>query len=188
MKIDEQGWLIEAERRLTSPFYDERPSAAIIDTCVLHGITLPANKFGTRYIDALFTGRLPSLEKARFFPALPAATGEPRVCAHFLIARDGAISQYVATIHRAWHAGASYFDGKSACNDFSVGIELNGSDHHPYTLKQYQVCAKLVNALMLRHPAITPKRVTTHSHIAPTRKTDPGPAFHLPFFFSLLKR
>lgn len=110
-----------------------------------------------------------------------------QVSAHFLIARDGAITQYVSTCARAWHAGLSAYEGQPGCNDFSIGIELNGSDHHPYTYRQYSALAALSRAIMIRHPLINPDRITTHQHIAPQRKTDPGPAFNMRYFKHLMR-
>ncbi|ABQ13568.1 1,6-anhydro-N-acetylmuramyl-L-alanine amidase AmpD [Dichelobacter nodosus] len=182
MTIDESGRLTPA-RIINSPFFDERPNGCPIDTIVLHNISLPPRQFGTEAIDALFTGTLPA-ERHPFF----AEIAHLRVCAHFLIDRRGAITQYVSTLKRAWHAGRSVFLGTENCNDFSVGIELNGCDDIPYTWQQYCACADLIDALMRRHPAISKERITTHQHIAPDRKTDPGAAFHYPTLMRLLAR
>lgn len=181
--LNDDGWLVSASRR-PSPYYDARALNAVINTLVIHNIALPPNTFGQNYIDALFAGELAHHQGVDpFIDSISAM----RVSAHFLIARDGGITQYVSTLDRAWHAGESVFDGQSGCNDFSVGVELNGADHIPYTLRQYQALAKLAFALMARHPLITLERITTHAHIAPMRKTDPGPSFHHGFFRRLLK-
>lgn len=180
--INAQGWLTPA-RHLPSPFFNSRPPSAPIDLLVLHNITLPPNEHGTQYIDALFGGTLDRYQGINpFIDSIITL----RVSAHFLIARDGGITQYVSTHDRAWHAGESAYDGRSGCNDFSIGIELNGSDHTPYTHRQYAALAALTHAIQQHHPRITNQRITTHAHIAPLRKTDPGPAFNMPYFNHLI--
>lgn len=170
---------------LPSPHFNERPTNITINTIVLHNISLPPNIFGRHYIDHLFLGTLPNHRHEH--PYLN-EIADLRVSAHFFIARDGEITQYVNTNDRAWHAGISQFCGQDNCNDFSIGIEINGSDHHPYTLKQYQSLVHLIQTLMQQYPAITKERITTHSNIAPTRKTDPGPAFKMHFLYYLLEK
>lgn len=175
-EIDRNGWLSAASCHLQTPFQNSRPTDEAISLCVLHNISLPPKQFGEHYIRALFTGEMPHYRNDHPFFA---EIADLQVSAHFFIARNGQVSQYAPTLARAWHAGVSSFHGRDNCNDFSIGIELNGADHIPYTLRQYQSCAKLLAALIRRHPKITTERITRHSDIAPQRKTDPGPAFNL---------
>ena len=182
MNLDPNGWL-DAARRRPSPHHNDRPDPDDISLLVIHNISLPPGVHGDRYINALFAGTLPALRHEH--PYLDAIAGL-RVAAHFLILRDGSITQYVPTVARAWHAGVSRYQGRENCNDFSIGIELNGSDHAPYTLRQYQALAALSRAIIARHPRITPARITGHSDIAPDRKTDPGPAFNWHYYRTLL--
>ena len=182
MNLDPNGWL-DAARRRPSPHHNDRPDPDDISLLVIHNISLPPGVHGDRYINALFAGTLPALRHEH--PYLDAIAGL-RVAAHFLILRDGSITQYVPTVARAWHAGVSRYQRRENCNDFSIGIELNGSDHAPYTLRQYQALAALSRAIIARHPRITPARITGHSDIAPDRKTDPGPAFNWHYYRTLL--
>lgn len=168
------GWLEGATRRL-SPNQDARPDPDDVSLVVVHGISLPPGEFGGPWIDALFTNRL-DLGADPYFARLAAL----RVSSHLLIRRDGAITQYVPFEARAWHAGASSFAGRERCNDYSVGIELEGTDTLPYADIQYAALAAAARALMQRYPAITTARIAGHSEIAPGRKTDPGPAFDWP--------
>lgn len=162
------GWCRDALRD-PSPNCDDRPSAIAVSLLVIHNISLPAGRFGTPYIADLFCNRLdhdadPSFEKLRGV----------RVSAHFLIARNGALTQFVSTSARAWHAGESSFAGQSRCNDFSIGIELEGTDIEPFTIPQYRVLTTLTVALQKAYPLTD---VAGHEHIASGRKTDPGPFF-----------
>jgi len=170
MKIVD-GWLDNA-RRLPSPHCDERPDPADVSLLVIHNISLPPNVFGGPWIRDLFLGRLDA-DAHPFF----ATVAHLRVSAHLLIRRNGDLEQFVPFHRRAWHAGQSVFAGRDACNDFSVGIEMEGADDVPYTELQYQRLADVTRVLMARFPAITTERITGHSDIAPARKTDPGPAF-----------
>ena len=183
MHIDPQGWL-DAAVRLASPHYNARPATDDISLLVIHNISLPPGQHGARYINALFLGTLPALRHDH--PYLD-SIADLRVAAHFLILRDGSIRQYVSTLDRAWHAGVSHYQGRENCNDFSIGIELNGSDQQPYTLRQYQALARLTRAIIARHPRITPTRISGHSDIAPGRKSDPGAAFNWHYFRTLLE-
>jgi len=167
----EGGWLVDA-RQVVSPNCDERPAAVVIDLVVVHGISLPPGRYGGPYIDQLFTNSLDSAADP-FFSEIEGL----QVSAHALIRRDGSVTQYVPFGQRAWHAGQSCFDGRDGCNDFSIGIELEGCDDQPYESSQYQSLARLIYTLMQHYPAITPQRVCGHNDIAPERKTDPGPAF-----------
>lgn len=181
MKIDSQtGWL-DGVRLLPSPNCDDRPVGEVVDLLVVHGISLPPGEFGGPYIDALFTNTLD--ENAHpFFKEIAGL----RVSSHLLIRRDGEVVQYVPFTKRAWHAGASCFAGRERCNDFSIGIELEGGDDVPYEPVQYQRLAELVRRLMVEFPALTPERIAGHCDIAPGRKSDPGPCFDWRYFRSLL--
>lgn len=188
--IDNNGWLIGAPH-MNSPHQNDRYCSHgrnlsdndPVSLLVLHNISLPPGVFGDKYIIALFMGYLSDYRHEHPFFA---EIFDLQVSAHFYINRKGSIIQFVSTIKRAWHAGVSSYQGRENCNDFSIGIELNGSDNLPYTLAQYYALAKLSKAIMKRHPTITPSRITTHSHIAPNRKTDPGPGFNHNFFSKLL--
>lgn len=169
---DIQAGVIEGARQVPSPNHDARPTGIVVDLLVVHGISLPPNEFGGNYIEQLFTNCLDPGAHPYF-----ASICHQRVSAHALIRRDGSLVQFVNLNDRAWHAGASVFDGRSACNDFSIGIELEGADDVAYTPVQYQVLAQAARAIMRAYPAITPKRIAGHSDIAPGRKTDPGASF-----------
>lgn len=172
MKLDrEKAWVLEA-RRCPSPNFDERPNGCGIELVVVHGISLPPGEFGTPHVEALFCNRLdPTLHP--YF----AEICHLQVSAHLLIRRDGELVQFVPFTHRAWHAGESVFCGRSQCNDFSIGIELEGVDDLFYEDAQYQRLISVLRLLMKTWPEITPGRVVGHSDIAPDRKTDPGTAF-----------
>jgi AmpD protein len=167
---------------IASPNCDERPKDTVIDLLVVHGISLPPGEFGGDAITALFTNQLNSNEHPYF-----QQIAELKVSAHVLIRRDGEMIQYVPFNKRAWHAGASNFEGRTNCNDFSIGIELEGADTVPYEPIQYQRLVSLTRTLMRFYPNITPERIVGHSDIAPGRKTDPGIAFDWQFFLELLK-
>lgn len=169
--IDAEGWLAAA-RRCPSPNCDTRPDGTAVSLAVIHGISLPPGQFGGPWIDALFTNRLGPDAHPYF-----AAIHELRVSSHLLLRRGGEMVQYVPFERRAWHAGASAYLGRQACNDFAVGIELEGCDRRRYTAAQYAGLAAVLTALCRRYPALTPDRIVGHSDIAPGRKTDPGPAF-----------
>lgn len=164
--------LMPQARQAPSPNQDARPADAEIDLLVIHGISLPPAEFGGPYIDQLFTNCLPR-DAHPYFAGLHAL----KVSSHLLIRRGGELVQYVPFGRRAWHAGVSRWGGRSACNDFSIGIELEGCDDTPYTDTQYDRLIAAVNVIRAAYPAITPERVVGHCHIAPGRKTDPGPCF-----------
>ncbi len=172
MRIDPcSGWVSRA-RHVASPNCDERPPATLVDLVVIHGISLPPGRFGGPWIDALFTNTLcPSVHP--YFEQLHGL----RVSSHLLVRRRGELVQYVPLHRRAWHAGVSRFGGRERCNDFSIGIELEGEDHRPYTEVQYRRLFGLLRAIMVAYPAVTPARVVGHCHVAPGRKSDPGPVF-----------
>jgi len=155
-----------------SPNFDSRPAGMDIDLVIVHGISLPPGEFGGEAISRLFRNELDPSEHPSFRDL-----GGLRVSAHALIDRGGAITQYVSFLDRAWHAGPSSYHGRPACNDFSIGIELEGTDSLPYERSQYEALAALTRALMSRWPAVRPDRIVGHSDVAPGRKTDPGPVF-----------
>jgi AmpD protein len=167
----DRGWLPGA-RRCPSPNRDARPGGCPVDLLVIHNISLPPNEFGGPWIEDLFLNRLDS-DAHPYFATI--ATME--VSAHLLIRRDGELVQFVPLHERAWHAGASCFEGRERCNDFSIGIELEGSDLQPYTDAQYTTLARVSRDIMQRYPAIGVDRIAGHSDISPDRKTDPGPHF-----------
>ncbi|MCF7985875.1 MAG: 1,6-anhydro-N-acetylmuramyl-L-alanine amidase AmpD [Thiohalocapsa sp.] len=169
--IDAEGWL-QGARRPPSPNHDARPLGIHIDLLVIHNISLPPGEFAGHWIDDLFLNRLDPSAHPYF-----AAIAEIRVSAHLLIRRDGVLIQYVPCERRAWHAGVSCFQERERCNDYSIGVELEGSDRIPFTEAQYRRLADCTRRLQARYPAITPARIAGHSDIAPGRKTDPGPAF-----------
>jgi AmpD protein len=172
VEIDtEEGWLRGA-RRVPSPNCDERPAGDDIGLMVVHGISLPPGQYGGRWIDDLFCNRL----DPDAHPYFRDIAGQ-HVSSHLLIRRDGEIVQYVPFRKRAWHAGESCFDGRTACNDFSIGIELEGQDTEAYTARQYEQLAAVMQALVAAYPGLSLDRVAGHCDIAPGRKTDPGPAF-----------
>jgi len=163
-----KGWLPEV-RRVPSPNFGARPQGATIDLVVIHNISLPPGEFGGDYVEALFTNRLDPAGHPYF-----AAIAGMEVSAHFFIRRDGEVVQFVSCDDRAWHAGRSTWGGRDNCNDYSIGIELEGCDDLPFEPAQYDRLWPLLEALG-RHYPIT--GVAGHSHIAPGRKTDPGPHF-----------
>lgn len=166
--VDEAGWVAGATH-VPSPFRDARPPATPVELLVLHNISLPPGVFGTGDIARLFVGQLDA-NAHPFFRDLAGA----RVSAHFVIDRTGAVIQFVPTVERAWHAGRSSFEGRGACNDFSIGIELEGTDFSPFTDAQYAALVRLIGALQAAHPL---RAIRGHSDIACDRKTDPGPCF-----------
>jgi AmpD protein len=173
--IDLDNGLMRGARQVASPNYDSRPPGVEADLIVVHGISLPPGEFGGPWIDRLFTNTLPP-EVHPYF----AEVGPLRVSSHVVIERDGAVTQYVRFTERAWHAGKSNYQGREACNDFSVGVELEGTDTLPYEAAQYAALAEVVAALCAAYPRLSPHRLVGHSDIAPGRKTDPGPAFDWP--------
>lgn len=181
LRIDAARDWFTSVRRVPSPNADERPAGSDISLVVIHGISLPPGEFGGPHIDRLFTNTLDAGAHPYF-----ATVCALRVSAHLLVDRHGRVTQYVPLRRRAWHAGQSCFAGREACNDFSVGIELEGSDEVPYADEQYDIAAALVTELQRAWPAIGPGHVVRHSDIAPGRKTDPGPAFDWARFLALV--
>lgn len=172
LKVEPATGLLAGVRQVLSPHCDARPSGVAPELLVVHGISLPAGEFGGPWIDHLFAGSLPAGAHPSFRD-----TAGLRVSAHTVIRRDGTITQYVPFGMRAWHAGQSQYRGRTGCNDFSIGIELEGTDATPYADAQYASLAALIAALLAAYPTLTPERIAGHSDIAPGRKTDPGPAF-----------
>jgi AmpD protein len=168
-------------RRVKSPNCDCRPDNAGISLIVIHGISLPPGHYGHNHIDELFTNTLDP-DQHPYFREIE----NLRVSSHLLIDRAGALTQYVPFNLRAWHAGESCFEGCPACNDYSIGIELEGCDDEPYEQVQYLHLAAVVKTLMFSWPAISSNRIAGHSDIAPHRKTDPGPAFDWEYFYNLI--
>lgn len=174
MSVSAPGWL-SAAQRCASPFYDARPDADDISLLVIHGISLPPRQYGGPYIDQLFAGTLDPQAHPYF-----AEIHRLEVSAHLLVRRDGSIRQYVPFTQRAWHAGASSWQGRSRCNDFSIGIELEGCDEEPYAAAQYEQLAQIIPALLQVYPRLSAQAIVGHNDIAPGRKTDPGPYFDWP--------
>jgi len=171
-RIDTGTGLLDGARHVPSPNSDERPGAAPPDLIVVHGISLPPGEYGGPWIDRLFTNSLPADAHPYF-----ATVAAMKVSSHLLIRRDGSLVQYVPFHLRAWHSGASNYCGRERCNDFSIGIELEGTDDTPYEPAQYRALSDAILALCAAYPSLSTQHVTGHSDIAPGRKTDPGPAF-----------
>jgi AmpD protein len=170
--IDVGAGLLRRARQVPSPNHDDRPTGACVELIVVHGISLPPDEFGGPWIDALFTNVLPPRHHPYF-----AAIADRRVSTHLLIRRDGEVVQYVPFHKRAWHAGVSSFRGQEKCNDFSIGIELEGADLIAYEPEQYRELSRVIHDLCDAYPSLSLDRIAGHSDIAPGRKTDPGPAF-----------
>ena len=169
--IDEAGWLHPAIH-CPSPNVDARPEGRTVDLLVVHNISLPPGQFGGGHIERFFSNRL-ACSADPYFTQI----GALRVSAHALIARDGQLTQFVSLHDRAWHAGRSSYLGVPECNDYSIGIELEGVDDRPYSAAQYLALAATTALLMRHFPQLRPARMAGHSDVAPGRKTDPGPAF-----------
>ena len=169
--IDDAGWLRSVDV-FRSPNCDARPENSPIKLVVVHGISLPPGEYGGGHIQQFFCNKLDALQHP-YFESICSMT----VSAHCLVERDGNILQFVSFLERAWHAGVSQWRGDTACNDFSVGIELEGCDDDAYSEAQYVSLARLVAALRSAYPQIAADAITGHSDIAPGRKSDPGPAF-----------
>jgi AmpD protein len=172
LQVEAATGIIVGARQVLSPHCDERPSGALPELIVVHGISLPPGEYGGPWIDRLFTASLPPAAHPYF-----AEVASLKVSAHALVRRDGALVQYVPCGARAWHAGVSAYQGRAACNDFSIGIELEGSDQEPYAEAQYHSLARLIGALCTAYASLSRERVVGHSDIAPGRKTDPGASF-----------
>ena len=169
--VADDHWLRGAARRPTAHM-NERPDPADISLVVIHGISLPPGRFGTGYVERLFCGQL----AVGAGEALAGLAGT-RVSSHLFLSRRGSLTQFVPFDRRAWHAGVSCYRGRSNCNDFSIGIELEGTDERPYTSSQYRRLTQALRALFVRYPTLSATAIAGHCDIAPGRKTDPGPAF-----------
>lgn len=178
--IDDEGWLLSA-KKTPSTFYDKRPENSKISLLVIHNISLPPGQYGGNAIERFFTGELDPNQHPYF-----ATIHKMRVSAHCLIRRTGQIIQFVSFLDRAWHAGQSSFAGVTRCNDYSIGIELEGTDFDAYTEQQYQSLSDVTASLLVQFPHITPNRITGHQYIAPLRKTDPGLVFDWRYFKQLV--
>jgi AmpD protein len=183
LQVDLANGLMRGAAQITSPNCDARPPGVEAELIVVHGISLPPGEFGGPWIERLFTNTLPQ-DAHRYF----AEIGSLRVSSHLVIKRNGDVTQYVKFTDRAWHAGKSSFNGREACNDFSIGIELEGTDTVAYETVQYRRLADIVAALCAAYPSLSAARIVGHSDIAPERKTDPGPAFDWTYAQSLIAR
>lgn len=181
MDIDSKTGLVGQARLVNSPNCDNRPDGIEIDLIVIHNISLPPGEFGGPWIDALFTNTLDPTQDP-FFQDIATR----KVSAHVLIRRDGEIVQYVPFHRRAWHAGESDYQGRKNCNDFSIGIEMEGCDEQGFESIQYQNLASLLKGLFSQYKTISKEHITGHSDIAPGRKTDPGPYFEWQRILDLL--
>ena len=179
--IDPATGLLRLARQVLSPHYDERPPGSVPELIVVHGISLPPGEYGGPWIEQLFTGGLDRNAHPYF-----ATVAALRVSAHLLVRRNGAPVQFVPFGMRAWHAGVSSWQGRGACNDFSIGIEMEGTDAGAYESAQYQTLSALIAALCLAYPTLARERVVGHSDIAPDRKSDPGSAFEWQLLRDLL--
>ena len=181
VKLDDRAQWLKNVRRLPSPNHDDRPVGGEIDLLVIHGISLPPGEFGSSCIEQLFCNSLdPGAHP--YFKQLE----DMRVSAHLLIDRKGEIVQFVSFHKRAWHAGRSVFNGRENCNDFSIGIELEGADDVEYESVQYEALAQVIQELQRPWPLLAGGNIRGHCHIAPGRKTDPGPAFDWDRLYALL--
>ncbi len=180
LALDSQGWLLPHPqiRHAPSPNFDQRPSHEAITLLVIHNISLPPGEFGAAHIIDFFQNKL-DVSAHPWFENIKSM----RVSAHFLIQRTGKIIQFVSTWDRAWHAGVSCFQGREKCNDFSIGIELEGTDNDAYEAAQYDALTQLTHALKTHHRL---EAIVGHEDIAPGRKTDPGPAFDWQRYYAML--
>ncbi len=170
--INRDSGLVESARQCPSPNQDHRPAGIEVDLVVLHGISLPPGEFGGPEIEQLFTNKL-DWDDHPYFDEIRGL----EVSAHLLIRRDGEAVQFVPFEKRAWHAGESCFRGQMTCNDYSIGIELEGQDELAYEDRQYQTLTAVLAALIRAYPQLSARRIAAHSDISPGRKNDPGPAF-----------
>jgi N-acetyl-anhydromuramoyl-L-alanine amidase len=181
-KVGIEGHWLMGARRAHSPNQDLRPIPNTeIDLVIIHGISLPPGNFGGRYIEQFFCNKLKPSGHS-FFRQICRL----RVSAHVLIYRSGEIVQFVPFDKRAWHAGESQYQDRNSCNDFSIGLELEGTDNLPYTDEQYLKLAEITKSLLEHYPRLDPKRIVAHSDVSPGRKTDPGPSFDWIRYRSLL--
>jgi len=180
--VDPHTGMLSGARQVASPNFDARPEGVLPDLIVVHGISLPPGEFGGPWIERLFTNTLP-WDEHPYFKQIEGL----KASSHVLVRRDGELVQYVSFNQRAWHAGVSNYRGRERCNDFSIGIELEGADSAAYEPVQYRKLAEVVNALCDAYPTLSRERIVGHSDIAPGRKTDPGIAFDWPRLNALLR-
>ncbi len=166
-----------AAERKYSPFFDARPDNEVVSLLVIHNISLPPGQFGTKGVEQLFTGTLDSSEHPFY-----AQIAHLRVSAHCVIRRDGKVEQYVPFTQRAWHAGISSFQGRNKCNDYAIGIEMEGTDDIAFTAQQYDALIAVTEQIIKDFPHISLGRIVGHNDIAPGRKTDPGPCFDWAYY------
>lgn len=171
LRVTDDHWLTTAKRS-SSPNCNDRPAGADIELVVVHGISLPPGRFGGTCVKDLFLNRL----DVTAHPSLAELAGV-KVSSHLFISRRGGLTQFVPFHRRAWHAGESAWRGRPGCNDYAIGIELEGTDDRAYTRSQYRKLRQVLRALLSRYPRLSPEAVVGHAEIAPGRKTDPGPAF-----------
>ena len=181
-QVDKESGLIVPSRFVPSPNHDTRPDPTDISLLVIHGISLPPGEFGGDHVERFFTNRLEAAEHPYFVHI-----HNVKVSSHLFIRRDGELVQFVPLHLRAWHAGQSEFKGRATCNNFSIGIELEGLDAIAYSEDQYQALAGITQALLAVYPGLSRATITGHSDIAPGRKTDPGPAFRWQYFRELIE-
>ena len=173
---------VVAARRRDSANCDDRPAGSGLSLIVIHNISLPRGHFGGDYIEQLFCNELDTGTHPDFLDL-----ARLTVSAHLLVRRSGEVIQFVPFDRRAWHAGESAFAGVAACNDYAIGIELEGTDDSPYNPRQYEVLAAICSALIAHYPELTEERIVGHCDVAPGRKSDPGPAFSWDRFHRLLR-
>ena len=182
LRVDARSGRLLGARQVDSPNCDDRPPGQAPELLVVHGISLPPGEFGGAWIEALFTNRLPADAHPYF-----AGIAGLRVSAHLLVRRDGTVVQFVPFHRRAWHAGPSQWRGRERCNDFSIGIELEGTDTLPYAPAQYAVLGRVAASLCRAYPGLSADAVVGHSDVATGRKSDPGIAFDWPLLRSLIR-
>jgi N-acetyl-anhydromuramoyl-L-alanine amidase len=175
------GRLLSA-RQVASPNFDARPAGVVPELIIVHGISLPPGEYGGPWVDQLFTNQL-DWNAHPYFRQIEGM----KVSSHLLIRRDGEVVQYVPFNERAWHAGVSSYGGRERCNDFSIGIELEGTDDSPYEGAQYRELARVIAALCAAYASLSLQRIVGHSDVAPGRKTDPGESFDWPRLRALLQ-
>lgn len=173
---------VSSVKECPSPHFDKRPDINDISLLVIHYISLPPEEFGQHFIDDFFQGKLDPNAHPYF-----KEIADLRVSSHCLINREGNVTQYVNLNDRAWHAGLSSFQGREKCNDFAIGIELEGSDNQPFTQAQYDTLIALTKSIMQAYPKITKDRIVGHCHISPGRKIDPGKYFEWDKYLTAIK-
>ena len=181
-QVDAASGLLAGARQVASPNFDARPAGVVPDLLIIHGISLPPGEYGGSWIDQLFTNQLP-WDAHPYFKQIEGM----KVSSHLLIRRDGEVVQYVPFSQRAWHAGASSYQSRERCNDFSIGIELEGTDDAPYEAEQYRELTRVLLALCAGYSSLSLDRLVGHSDVAPGRKTDPGDSFDWPRLRAVLR-